>query len=516
MSSLLDILDRWKPFTALVVGDFMLDQSVFGDAERLSPDAPVPVLAVRRTESRPGGAANVCLDLAAMRGRVLAFGLTGDDPEAQALRSALEQAGVDTSGLIADHSRPTTVKRSLIGLAQHRHAHKMFRMDMESNAPVGEGLMLAMLERFERALAHADVVCIEDYGKGVCAAALCRAVIDLARRAGKPVLIDPALHADYAKYARATAVTPNRTEAEVAAAALGALPAMPAVAPGEDEAAALSPAWAEIGGRLLAAHAFDAVVLTLDRHGAMLVRHDRPPVRLPTQARKVYDVTGAGDMVLAALAACLANGAEWTDAVRFANVAAGLEVEIFGVEPIPLERIRHAVLLGQGRERGKVRTLDDAAAEAASLRRMGRTVVFANGCFDLLHAGHIALLRHAAAQGDALFVGLNSDASVRRLKGADRPVHSERDRADILSELESVAAVVIFDEDTPLRLIEAIRPDVLVKGAEYTPGRVVGASLVESYGGRVELAPMLEGRSTTASIGKARAGETTGAREAGA
>lgn len=504
MPDLLHVLEHWKPFTALVIGDFMLDQLVYGDAERLSPDAPVPVLAVRRTESRAGGAANVCLDLAAMRARVLAMGVTGDDPEAITLRDALAHAGIDSSGLLVDHARPTTVKRSLIGLAQHRHPQKMFRMDLESREALSHAMTKALLARVQDALRSVDVVCLEDYGKGVCAESLCRGVIDLCRAAGKPVLVDPALRDDYSRYAGATAITPNRNEAELAAASLGASPEPPVLTPGADEAGALATIWADIGSRLLREHRFEAVVLTLDRHGAMLVLPDRPPVRLPTVARKVYDVTGAGDMVLAALAAAIANGADWPDAVRFANAAAGLEVEIFGVEPIPLERIHHAVLLDQGRLRGKVRTLPQAVIEAAAHRREGRSIVFTNGVFDLLHAGHIALLRHAARQGDALFVGVNSDDSVRRLKGPDRPVHAERDRAEILSELESVAAVIIFDEDTPMRLIEALRPEVLVKGGEYEPSRVVGGPFVESYGGRVDLAPMLEGRSTTAAIARAR------------
>lgn len=492
MSTLFSLLADWKPFTALVVGDFMLDQMVYGDADRLSPDAPVPVLAVRRTENRPGGAANVCLNLAAMHARVQTFGLVGADSEAALLRNALAGAGVDPSNLLTDAARPTTLKRSLIGLAQHRHPQKMFRMDMESRAPIDEARVRELLGAFERALPDADVVCIEDYNKGVCTDRVCQAVIGAARRAGKPVLVDPAAIADYTKYARASAVTPNRSEAELAVAGPDAPPDRPlgADTPG---------AWEALATDLLTRHQFDAVVLTLDRHGALLARRDEAPAHFPTVARTVYDVSGAGDMVLAALAGGLANGASWPDAVRLANIAAGLEVEVFGVEPIPIERIHHSVLLHEGRLSGKTRSLPDLLIEIAAHRRQGRTVVFTNGCFDLLHAGHVSLLRHAARQGDIVVVGLNDDDSVRRLKGAGRPVHSARDRAEILGELESVSAVALFSEDTPLRLIEAIRPDVLVKGAEYAqPGKeVVGREFVESYGGRVELAPHLDGRSTS-------------------
>lgn len=497
MSSLLALLARWRPFTALVVGDFMLDQHVYGDAERLSPDAPVPVLRVTRTEAQPGGAANVCLDIDALGGTARAFGVTGADTEGDLLRGALADAGVDASGLIADPARPTTVKRSLVGLAQHRHPQKMFRLDLESREPLSDALLAELLARFDRALVDADVVCIEDYNKGVCCARLCKGVIDRARAAGKPVLVDPALIEDYAKYRGATAVTPNRTEAELATGLAAG------DAPGSAEQVALAE-------RLLRDLDLESVVLTLDRHGALLLDRDAGgATHVPTVARQVYDVTGAGDMVLASLAAARANGASWPDAVRFANAAAGLEVEVFGVQPIPLERIHHALLLQARKLLGKTRTADEARIELGAHRREGRKIVFTNGCFDIVHAGHIALLRKAASYGDVLVVGLNDDDSVRRLKGPERPIHDQADRAEILGELESVDIVVLFGEDTPLRLIETLRPDVLVKGADYAGRTVVGADLVRSWGGRVELAPLLEGRSTTAAVAKVRSGART-------
>ncbi len=494
MATLLSRISAWKPFTALVVGDFMLDEHVYGDAERLSPDAPVPVLRVRRSEASPGGAANVCLDLVELRGRVLAFGVTGDDDAGKRLREALAARGVDARGLVVDSSRPTTVKRSLVGLAQHRHPQKMFRLDMESNAPVSEAVEGRVLERFEAALADADVVCIEDYNKGVCSERVCRAVIESARRAGKPVLIDPALIEDYSKYRGATAITPNRTEAELAGGR----------AAGDDPG---NEAQQSLARDLLNGLDLEAVVLTLDRHGALLLeRGEAEAQHVPTLAREVYDVTGAGDMVLAALAGARANGIDWPDAVRFANAAAGLEVEVFGVQPIPLERIHHAVLVQSRHLLGKTRTLEDALVEVAALRREGRRIVFTNGCFDIIHAGHISMLRWAAQRGDALVVGLNSDDSVRRLKGAGRPIHGEADRAEVLGELESVDIIVPFEDDTPTALIRAIRPDVLVKGGDYSREQVVGGEMVESWGGRIEIAPMLDGRSTTAVVTRLRSG----------
>jgi len=489
MDPLLVALERWKPFTALVVGDFMLDQLVFGDAERLAADAPVPILHVRKTEDRPGGAANVCLDLAALRGCVGAIGVIGQDAAGKALRRELVARGVGADGLVEDASRPTTVKQNLIGLAQTRHPQKMFRVDFESRAPIASERELLLA--FERSLDGVDMICIEDYDKGVCTPTICRAVIEASRAKGKPVLVDPARGVDFSKYRGATAITPNRTEAELATRMT------------TDAHAGLEPN-AAVARRLMELCELEAVVLTLDRHGALLLERGGEGVAVPTLARQVYDVTGAGDMFLAGLAAARANALGWVDAVRFANAAAGLEVEVFGVEPIPLDRIHHALLEQAGQAQGKVLSRDQVAARVRALRSMGRRVVFTNGCFDVLHTGHVTLLEKAAKMGDVLVVAINDDASVRRLKGNSRPVNSQDDRARVLAALNAVGMVVLFSEDTPAELLSELRPDVLVKGADYSKDRVVGADLVESWGGRVELVDLVEGRSTTGTIDKMR------------
>jgi D-beta-D-heptose 7-phosphate kinase/D-beta-D-heptose 1-phosphate adenosyltransferase len=494
MRELLDKIENWRPARVIVVGDFMLDEIVSGDAERLSPDAPVPVLQVRSHESRPGGAANVCLDLRALEMEVVALGVTGADAAGTTLREALETVGVSAEGVIADPARPTTIKRSVVGLAQHRHPQKMFRLDVESREPIGIEIEDKLLAALDGALTPGCVVCIEDYAKGVCSERVCREVISRARAAGIPVLVDPAATDDYTRYSGASAITPNRTEAERAT-------GLPAGDSDEDGG------WSRLARTLLDDLDLETVVLTLDRHGALVLEKGDEPAHVPTVARQVYDVTGAGGVVLAMLAAARANGLSWLDATRLANIAAGLEVEVFGATPIPLKQVRHELLIQAGVVAGKLRTLDEARDEAEALRAKGRKIVFTNGCFDLLHAGHVSLLRRAARLGDALFIGLNDDDSVRRLKGESRPVHHEIDRADVLSELESVTAVVLFNEDTPVRLIEAIRPDILVKGADYSRETVVGADLVESWGGRVELLPLLDGRSTTAAITRAQAGQ---------
>jgi D-beta-D-heptose 7-phosphate kinase/D-beta-D-heptose 1-phosphate adenosyltransferase len=499
MEQLLASLAAWKSFRAMVLGDFILDELVYGDAERLSPDAPVPVLLVKKREVRPGGAANVCMDLAALRGMVVALGVTGADATGQKLRDALAREGIDAGGLIEDATRPTTLKQNLIGLAQSRHPQKMFRVDEESREPVGAGVERKLLDVFERELPRADVVIIEDYAKGVCSERLCQAVIDRARRAGKPVFVDPARlsGAEAARYRGATTITPNRSEAEIAT----------GLRTHKDNDAAHN---AALAGKLLRDLDLECVVLTLDRHGALLLGRDGAAHAIPTQAREVYDVSGAGDMFLAGLAAARANRCSWEDAVRVANAAAGLEVEVFGVQPIPFEQVRDSILRMAGAQQtGKLRGVESLLAEVADQKRRGRSVVFTNGCFDVLHSGHVTLLEQAAALGDYLVVGLNSDESVKRLKGPSRPINGEADRARVLGALASVDAVVLFGkdrrgDDTPLDLIEAIKPDVLVKGADYTKDRVVGADVVERHGGRVELVSLVEGKSTTGVIQKMR------------
>ncbi|MCA9288046.1 MAG: D-glycero-beta-D-manno-heptose 1-phosphate adenylyltransferase [Phycisphaerales bacterium] len=495
MDDLLNTLAAWKPFRAAVLGDFMLDQLVYGDAERLSADAPVPVLHVRRTEDRPGGAANVAMDLVALGASVVAIGVTGQDAEGRLLKGALERERVDASGLVEDASRPTTVKRNLIGLAQTRHPQKMFRVDYETRDPLSAETAAALLGGLERVLGQIDVLCIEDYNKGVCTPGVCQRAIAMARDAGVPVFVDPAAIGDYSKYRGCTAITPNRVEAERAT----GLPT--------HESADLAHNGA-LAARLAERLECEAAVLTLDRHGALLLERGRDAVAVPTVAREVYDVTGAGDIFLAALAAGRANALSWPNAVRLANAAAGLEVEVFGVVPIPLEKIHHQLILQHvGDDRG-LRSLDRLLVEVRARRRSGERIVFTNGCFDVLHAGHATLLEAALAQGDFLIVGLNDDASIRRLKGPDRPVNTQEDRARLLGAMACVGAVVLFEQDTPLSLIEAIKPDVLVKGADWAGKGVVGQEVVEQRGGKVVLVEIVEGLSTTRTLERIRGVES--------
>lgn len=476
----------------LVVGDFMLDRYVYGDAERISPEAPVPILRVVRQEAALGGSGSVVADVAALEAQVSCVGVIGDDADGRVIEDLLRKAGADPSGLLRISGRPTTRKTRLVGLAQHRHRQQLIRVDEENTDPVGEPHCGQLLATVERELARCQVVCIEDYNKGVVTNELSQAVIRLAKARGVPVLVDPANISDYSRYRGATAITPNRSETEKACGRrLRSIEAVRAAA-----------------REIHAACRCDYTCVTLDAEGAALIGPDGACEHVPTIARDVYDVTGAGDEVLAALAVALAAGGTMTEALALANVAGGLEVEKFGCVPIKREEVIGEILLQHAKDAGKIRTLDRLLPELARRRSKHEKIAFTNGCFDILHAGHVANFAFCREHADVLVVGLNSDASVRRLgKGDGRPVVEEKDRAEVLQALADVDYVVIFDDDTPLALIQAIKPDVLLKGADWAGKTVVGQDVVEAHGGQVLLVPLVEGRSTTGIIERIR-GET--------
>lgn len=430
--------------------------------------------------------------LTALRIDAVALGVIGGDGEGSILRDTLVRGGVDVSGLVTDPDRPTTVKRNLIGLAQHRHPQKMFRMDVESRAPLSDKVRRELLDRAESLLDDADILILEDYDKGVLTPASCESLIALARAKDVPVYVDPAPITDYQKYSRATVITPNRTEA---AKALGEA---------FDDTRSMSAVEA-MAQEMRNALALEAVVLTLDKQGVLLLQ-ETSAEHVPTRAREVYDVTGAGDVLVATLAAARCNGATWRQAVELANAAAGLEVERSGVVPIPFDDLLLSVLNEAHDELGKLRTLDRLLPEIAAHRAAGKRIAFTNGCFDILHAGHVQFLRRARKEGDLLVVALNTDDSIRRLKGDTRPVNALDDRVTVMSELESVDYIVPFAEDEPKGLLEALKPDALVKGGDYTREQVVGHEIVERYGGRVVVADLVEGRSTTNLIHKIQGG----------
>lgn len=483
-------LDRWptpsRAKRVVVAGDFMFDHYVYGNAQRLSPDAPVPVLAIEDQKWMPGGASNVCLDLIALRCKVTCLGIVGKDRTGYDLKKSLRETGCTVTGLVDDPSRPTTIKQNFVGLAQHRHPQKMFRADIEIKAPANDATARKLMAAGDKLIAKADALIIEDYNKGAMTPAVCQHLIKTANKHGVPVLVDPAAIDNYSKYAGSTTITPNRTEA--------------CLATGMDAANTTA-----MARKMMRDLKLKTVVLTLDKSGALLLEKGKKPLTVSTEARSVYDVTGAGDMVISMLAAALANGADWPLAVSLSNVAAGLEVEKFGVVPIELDDILVAVLQKQHAELGKIRSLDQLLPEITAYRKQGKTIAFTNGCFDILHAGHVAYLRQAKAQGDILVLGVNSDRSIRKIKGPDRPVNKQEDRLMVLSELASIDYVIVFDKDTPMDLLKVIKPDVLVKGGDYTRDKVVGHEFVESYGGKVTVVGLVEGHSTTNIIQKIEA-----------
>jgi len=475
----------------LLIGDLILDRYVYGDAERISPEAPVPVLRVVETRDAVGGSGNVAACLRALGCNVVCCGVMGNDAHGQTLRRLLDALGVDCAGVTVQDDRPTTAKTRMVGLAQHRHRQQLLRVDEENASPLSDAGAQALVEAAVKLIDACDVVCIEDYDKGVVTNATAQAIIAAATRAHKPVLVDPARLRDYERYRGSTAITPNREELSIA---LGRRFAS------IDEVA---------GGAksLLAAFDLRAVIATVDRDGAVVVERDKAPRHLPTVPRSVYDNTGAGDAVLAMLAASIAAGAGFVDAARLANIAGGLEVEKFGCVPIAADEVLAELRLEDRDRNGKLRSVDEVVAEISLRRDRGETCVFTNGCFDILHAGHVDYLKRARQLGSMLVLGLNTDASVRSLdKGTDRPLNPFEDRAAVLSALACVDYIVGFEEDTPLKLIQSVRPDVLVKGEDWAGKGVVGADFVEKNGGRVVLVPLLEGRSTTNLIERIRGG----------
>ncbi len=482
---LIEIIQNLPNCNVLLVGDMMLDKYLFGNAERVSPEAPMLVLHYQHEELRLGGASNVAIMLKTLGANVRAIGVVAEDPAGADLRRLMREAGIDPGLLITCDDRPTTCKLRLVGAAQHRREQQLMRIDYENSRPVSQKIADALLARVEAELADCQIVCIEDYGKGVISDTNCRQIIAMAKRREVPVLVDPANNADFRKYTGATMVKPNRPEAASAS-------GISIDSPDQCRPAAES---------LLKNLDLEAIVITLDKHGAylatkqgerQLLRHAHP--------RQVVDATGAGDMVLAVVAMSRAAGATWAEAVALGNVAAGLEVEAVGTVPITRNQIIQELQSEAHDHIGKERTIDNLLVELAQHRATGKRIVFTNGCFDLIHLGHVKYFQFARHQGDLLVVGVNTDASIRRLKGPKRPIINEADRLGVLEELESIDYLVRFDDDTPLKLIEQIRPDVLVKGADYPKEKVVGWDLVESWGGRVALAPLIDGKSTSGVI----------------
>jgi D-beta-D-heptose 7-phosphate kinase/D-beta-D-heptose 1-phosphate adenosyltransferase len=487
-TDLIDLVQNLGQPRVLVVGDLMLDRYVWGDAERISQEAPVILLHADQREERLGGASSVATMLRALGARVMLAGVVGADANGEHIRHKLLDLGIDGEAVLTDPRRPSTVKERYIGRAQYRHPQQMIRVDYEVREALSPSMEQELCHAITRQMRRADIVLISDYDKGVCTPGVLAATIATARALDLRTVADPIRGQDYRKYHGCSAMTPNRLEAGLATGRILNTPAE-----------ALNSA-----AQLRAQLDMEAAIVTLDKEGMALVHRDGRRALFTTRPRAVYDITGAGDMVLSVLGMALATGADYDPAIRLANVAGGLEVEKIGVATVTRDEIIADLLrtggagaseFGPGLE--KVRTRQSLVREVESRRRLGQKIAFTNGCFDVLHAGHVQYLREARAQADVLIVGLNSDDSVRRLKGDGRPFTAADARAFVLGSLEAVDYATIFPEATPLELIQAIRPDVLVKGADYRREEVVGAAFVEANGGRVHLARLRDGYSTT-------------------
>jgi D-beta-D-heptose 7-phosphate kinase/D-beta-D-heptose 1-phosphate adenosyltransferase len=482
-----DIFNAFHRYRVAVIGDLMLDLYLYGDVSRISPEAPVPVVRALSEKHVAGGAANVAVNLATLGVAVEVVGLTGRDEANEQLKACLRAAGaVDCRGMIASHARRTTRKMRIVGAHQ-----QMVRIDHEDMAPCAVGEAELFAAAATRAIVAADLVVLSDYGKGVFSDAFLRHCLDTARAAGKKVIVDPKRN-DFSAYRGATLITPNRKELSDAT----GLPCE------TDVQAARAAAMAQ---KISGAH----ILLTRSEKGMSYFPADGAPSHLATVAQDVFDVSGAGDTVVAVMAACLAAKLPIHDAMRIANHAAGIVVSKLGTATATRDEIAASLLAEQALPDDDDGALLDWKAAVALRWAWAKdklTVGFANGCFDLLHAGHVSLIRQAAETCDRLIVAINSDASVKRLKGPARPVQDETARAAVIGALKGVSAVVIFSQETPLELIRLLQPDVLVKGADYSEDRVVGGEIVRARGGRVILAQLTQGQSTSRIIAKANFG----------
>jgi D-beta-D-heptose 7-phosphate kinase/D-beta-D-heptose 1-phosphate adenosyltransferase len=474
------LFNRAKNVKALVLGDLMLDEYLWGKAERISPEAPVQVVELLREDLRLGGTGNVANNLVAMGCSVAVCSVIGSDENGKILRRAIRGKGIDVAGVFEDPMRITSKKTRVLAANQ-----QIVRIDRETRESISADYEEKILNFLQEQAGGWGVIVVSDYLKGVLTPRVLAAVIETGKHCGIPVVVDPKGD-DYSKYKGATIITPNKKETEIAT----------------RRHIVDEESLNDAASFLLDAGEHAGVLITRSSEGMTLYLWDGTISHITTFAREVYDVTGAGDTVVAALGLGLACGMNFAEAAMLANVAAGIAVGKIGTSTVSPDEIIGAISHKHIDSEVKIKNLDVLAAIIEAEKGRGKQVVFTNGCFDLLHAGHVKYLQKARKFGDLLILGLNSDDSIRRLKGHKRPLIGQMERAHILTALDCIDYVVIFDEDTPIRLIEALRPLVLVKGGDYTADAVVGKDLVESYGGRVELVDFVGGKSTTNIIEK--------------
>ena len=475
----------------LVIGDLMLDRYLWGMVEKVSPEAPVPVVRLDHKSHTAGGAANVAANLSSLGCRVSVIGVVGADEDGRQLLEILQSVGIDTTAILSTVDRPTICKTRILGGKQ-----QMLRLDVEKSGELTTELNARILSGFEAQVSGCAAIILSDYGKGVLSNSVCQGIIRRGRELRIPIFVDPK-GLNYAKYAGCDVISPNRMELAQAT----------SVEPGDLELLL------EKGQRLRSDLGFGHLVVTLGELGITLLEAGGIH-RFSARAREVFDVSGAGDTVIATIAAATAAGLHLHEAIRLANLAAGIVVGKLGTVPISRDELLAAVASGEETDQAKkVCSFETLLQRIAHWRVAGERIVFANGCFDLLHVGHLALLEQARREGDRLVVALNTDRSIRALGMAGRPIIAEDARARLVAALPYVDAVVLFDEETPLNLIRAVRPNVLVKGEDYAEEEVVGAKEVRSWGGRVSLIPLVEGSSTTEILKRAIASVGENSRE---
>ncbi|MFA5864133.1 MAG: D-glycero-beta-D-manno-heptose 1-phosphate adenylyltransferase [Phycisphaerae bacterium] len=481
ISQLVEKLQVRRGEAILLVGDYMLDEYLFGDTDRISPEAPVPVLKVVERQTRLGGAGSVGASLASLGAKAYCAGVVGNDAAGAAVCDLLTEIGADTSAIIRGEGIPTTVKQRLIGLAQHRIKQQLLRVDMEDSRHYHRELIEEVKEKLVPLLDKVRLIAVEDYDKGLFGSDhLLKWLVREGSRRGKPILADPARVSDYERYRGVDVITPNRVEASMSSGV--------DIKTVEDACRA--------GEILRTKYEIGAVLVKLDRDG-IFISQENGDEHIPTKPREVFDNTGAGDVVLAALAVGMSEGMDLRSASVLANVGGGWEVEQAGAVPITREQLIFELLKQNRRHRGKLVERSQLLGELKILRGAGKRIAFTNGCFDLLHPGHVSYLEFAREQGDVLVVGMNSDRSVKAIKGPNRPLVGELERARMVAALEAVDYVVIFDEPSVIELVKQVRPEVLVKGQDYTVEGVVGHEFVLSYGGKVALAPIEHEYSTS-------------------
>lgn len=470
-------LQNFKNTRILVIGDLMLDRYMHGTTSRISPEAPVPIVKIKEITECPGGAGNVALNAKSIGGEVSVFGIIGADAAGIVLEHTLQNAEIIS--YLQKTSSPTITKTRVIA-----HHQQLIRLDQEENHPIDFDKS-KFLSVYKKQLPNTDVVIISDYGKGI--ACISNDIIKLAKAKKIPVLIDPK-GKDFSVYRGATLITPNLAEFET----------VMGVCANENELA-------QKGLALLADHDFSAVLITRGADGMTLVRANQDPMHMPTNVREVYDVTGAGDTVIAALGVALAAGEDLVKAMEIANIAAGITVRKLGAAAVSMPELRRAMKKKYNSWLG-ITSVERLLQDAADAKAHGEKIVMTNGCFDVLHAGHVAYLEQAKSLGTRLIVAINDDASVKRLKGTGRPINNLEHRMAVLAGLQAVDWVVPFTEDTPERVINAITPDVLVKGGDWQPHEIVGAGHVIKHGGEVRSLSYLAGHSTSTIINRIKQG----------